>query len=166
MHLKLLLLAAVLVTGAIVWVVLPTDQEKIEARFAELIEVVNQEKPADAFGKLERLQRFKALFTSTVYFHAVDLPLQETVTNEELTRFFFSLAERADTVSLRHEALEFLLIADKRAEVKTHFHGEARMPDGKLYTSENTLKATLAEVEGEWTFNEFQALETSRPEVD
>ena len=40
------------------------------------------------------------------------------------------------------------------------------MPDGKLYTSENTLKATLAEVEGEWTFNEFQALETSLPEVD
>lgn len=152
-----IIVATILIAIVITWLILPSDKEKIEAHFLDLINVVNQQEEMQPIARLQRIKDFQRLFTRTVHFYAIDLPLAETVTNEELTRFFFTLAERATKVTLSHAQLEFTMISENRAEVMTHFQGRAWLPDGKQYESENDVKVVLNKVEGDWLFSEFEA---------
>lgn len=105
---------------------------------------------------MQRVNSFREIFAETILFESPDLPVKGEISNEELTRLFFTVAERSKYVSLGHEELLFSLLEESRAEVLTHFHGEALLLDDRLFESSSSVKAVLIKIEGDWKFTEFQ----------
>ena len=157
-------IAVALIFGSAVFLLLPNDEEKIERLFEELTALASEPKTGQGIAKIRRIKGFEALFTETVTFGSLDLPVRGDISRKELTQLFFTVVERSQSVTLTYDELTFGEIADGQAEVITRFKGEALLIDGVHYENSATVKVSLSEVDGDWKFRGFEAVQVPRYE--
>ena len=162
MNKKLVYVAAALIFGLAVFLLLPSDKDKIERLFSELTTLASEPKSEGGLAKIKRIKSFENLFAENITFGSLDLPVTGEISKEELTRLFFTVVERSKSVQLTHDGLAFGAIENNKAEVITRFYGKAILLDGELYENSATVKISLTKVDGDWKFREFEAVQDPR----
>ena len=143
----------------LVWLLLPTDEERIHGQFDELSRIASKTEDASTIADALVLDDFRSLFAPTVLLKTGRARLAGEYTDHELMQLYGRIRVNAKRLNLRFERLEFVFLGEAEATVTAVVHAEGTAKQGKSRTESFQAEVHLSKVDGDWLFHQFTYLD-------
>ena len=144
----------------LVWLLLPSDEERIHGQFDELSRIASKTEDASTIADALVLADFRSLFAPKVLLKTGRARLAGEYTNQELMQLYGRIRVNAKRLSLRFERIEFVSLNDAEAIVNSDVHAGGTAKQGKSRAESFRAEVRLSKLEGDWLFHQFTYLDS------
>jgi len=143
----------------IVWLLWPSDREKIQNLFDDLCEVTSKTEDASAISDAMVVKDFRNFFAPKI---TISIRSKAKIagehTDHELSQQYGRLRIASRRMSLKYENLNFISIDDETATVSAKFFASWTGKAGKTISEDAQTRVGFVKVNGDWKFSRIDYL--------
>ncbi len=156
----LIILAVSVLAAVALWFGLrKTGEERVRARFSELLEVLDEPPASGLMGRARVVADFRDLFADPVVIEARQAPVNGTFTPDQLAGLYLSAVESGVRVEVEMDVGGVEFPEEGVAVADVEVRGEVIRPGGQRRARKGKARVELRLLEGEWQFAFFQSIQ-------